>query len=40
MEFQTTANRVINRDGKTYTSNSKGIIIADNASMEELFTNL
>jgi len=37
MEFITTPFRVVNRDGKTYTADNKGIIIADTKEIEAVF---
>lgn len=38
MKFQTTAGRVVNRDGKTYTADKNGIIEADSSEIALVFT--
>lgn len=38
MKFQTTAGRVVNRDGKVYTADKEGIIEADSAEIALVFT--
>lgn len=37
MEFIATPFRVVNRDGKTYTADNKGIIVADTKEIEAVF---
>lgn len=38
MKFQTTAGRVVNRDGKTYTADKNGVIEADSTEIALIFT--
>ncbi len=38
MKFQTTAGRIVNRDGKTYTADKNGVIEADSAEIALVFT--
>ena len=37
MEFIATPFRVVNRDGKTYAADNKGIIVADTKEIEAVF---